>query len=573
MKAAAVAFMAMVVSSGGASAAEMARSTASSGEELEKGEQLYRDGRYADALAALQVARQHQPNDADAALLLGLTHLRLDDPARASIHWTEYVRLAQDRQLAGDVKKYVTILLREANLRAARDAVSAENHLATLGTDPRTVAIGAFGNLGSVDVAPLGKALAAMLIDNLSGIRGLRVLERQQVQALLDEAKLAQSGLVREDAAVRAGKLLRAGRIGAGTYADWVASPPHLKIDAVLVGVDDGKVVGSSSQEGMLEDFSTMVPKISTVFAAVLGRPVSTLSVAESARVTESHTKSVPAVLAFGEALDAVDRGDADRAKRACRRVEQEDPSFRLARRFCALVPAAWMSLDAVAQAVETAALPKIAAGGLSFGQKAAIGVGAAAVVGGGIAAGIIASDGGGGGDGGGARGNEPALQLSPESQTVVAGQTAVISATCSDPDGTPVTITADNPPPGSTFQTSGAGNPAAAEMRVPTRSSDAGRTIAATFRCTDSAEPPSSVTRTAQVNVRSPDQPPPTGTPPPPVATATATRQPTVTPTPSSAPTPTATTPLCLPDGSPCEIGPECCGQTCYFGTCETPL
>src|SRR5207237_5185328 len=114
------------------------------------------------------------------------------------------------------------------------------------------------------EYAPRGKALAAMLIDNLSGLPGLKVLEREQVQALEDEARLSGTGLVTKGTAVRAGKLLRAGRVTAGSHADWTASPTHLRLDSLLVDVDAGSTLTTAESKAQAEEVFRLGPAVAT---------------------------------------------------------------------------------------------------------------------------------------------------------------------------------------------------------------------------------------------------------------------------------------------------------------------
>ena len=180
-------------------------------------------------------------------------------------------------KLAGDVSKFVTILLHEENVRAARTAINDEKRLSGLGTDPKNVAIPAFRSLGSAEYAPLGKAFAAMLIDNLSALPEIRVLERDQVETLAAEANLGATGLVEKDTAVRAGKLLRAGRVVPGSYVDWTASPTHLKAEVAVYDVNNESAVATASAEALIADFHQLIPKIATEIAAAVGRPVTEL--------------------------------------------------------------------------------------------------------------------------------------------------------------------------------------------------------------------------------------------------------------------------------------------------------
>ena len=446
--------------SGRSAEAELAPE-APSARAVERAKDLYGKGEYALAAEQLMVARQENPNDPEAALLLGLAELRRNDPGKAAAAWAEFVEETPDRKLAGDVARYRTILLDEANHRAAKEALANEQQLVRQPTGAKTVAVSAFRNAGSAEYAPLGKAFAAMLIDNLQGVPGITVLEREQVQALAEEAALSKSGLVEERTAVRAGKLLRAGTVAAGSHIDWTKSPTHLRVEAVLVDVDRAAQLAQESEERLVDRFYEIVPGISSRFVPVLtGRSLRELPPPAVARTLEEHTHSLPAVLAFGDVLEARDRKDGESAQKACRRVEQHDPNFRLARRTCAVIPPLWMSQEAVAAAVEAQVLVAPA----SLASQVAPWVIGAAVVGGAVAGGVVAAgggdgdgDGGGGGNGGG-QNNPPGISGVPSNSTVAGGTELSFDVNGNDPDGDSVTLTNQNPPPGSTFnQTSGA--------------------------------------------------------------------------------------------------------------------
>jgi len=426
---------------------------------LKSGEELYKRGEYALAAERLQTAVSNDPNDAEALLFMGLAELRSNDPAKAAQTWGKLQQVAKDPRLAQDVGRMRTILLREASERAARDALEQERRRLGERTDPRTVAVATFRNVGTPAYAPLGKALAAMLIDNLSALPGIKVLEREQVEALEQEAKLSGTGLVEKGTAVRAGKLLRAGRVTAGSHADWTASPTHLKLEAVLVDVDAGTTLTTAQSQAQAEEFFRLVPSVATTFATALNQPVSSMPADVKQKVQEQHTQSLQATLAFGKALDGLDHHDAQAALEACKEVEKADPNFKLAKKKCAFVPLAWLSPEGVAAAMESTAFAM--AGGATTPSYLVPGIIGALVVGG-IAGGTYAAvhnGGGGGGGNGGVNppGNNPPQLNGVSDRTVGGGQTAAIDMTCNDPDGTVTTIANPNPPPGSSFtQTSG---------------------------------------------------------------------------------------------------------------------
>jgi hypothetical protein len=541
---------------------------------LKTGQDLYRNGEYALASDRLGAAVASDPRNAQALLFAGLAEVRLDNPEKAAALWARYQEVAKDEKSSTEIGRMRTILLREAAERAARDAVAREKQLAGQSTDSQTVAVETFRNAGSAEYAPLGKALAAMMIDNLSALPGVKVLEREQVQALEEEAKLAASGLVEKGTAVRAGKLLRAGRVTAGSHVDWTASPTHLKLDGLLVDVDAGTTLAAARSEALASEFYRLIPSVAEKFAAALGRPVDQLPPAAKQKVEQEHTHSLPAALAFGRALDGLDRHDTEAALKACKELEQADPNFELAKKKCAFVPPAWLSMQGVAASVEPTAfaMANIGAAGGSY-WPAVVG----ALVVGGIAGGTAAalSGGGNGGGDGSPPGNNPPQLNGVGDRTVAAGQTASIDMDCRDPDGTVTTIANPNPGPGGSFsQTSG--NPANGRYRQTTNSSQVGQSFAVGFTCIDSGAPPASTRQNATIRVVA-EAPPaqPTPTPVPCLALETSCTQASQCCSAGCGQNPFGEGPICCsPLGGACSIaneGAECCaGNRGDSVTCE---
>ncbi|MDQ8159038.1 MAG: CsgG/HfaB family protein, partial [Gemmatimonadota bacterium] len=67
---------------------------------------------------------------------------------------------------------------------------------------------GAISN--NADYAPLSKGLAEMMITELSANTNIRVVERDRLQALLEEQNLGASGRVEKETAAKLGKTLGA---------------------------------------------------------------------------------------------------------------------------------------------------------------------------------------------------------------------------------------------------------------------------------------------------------------------------------------------------------------------------
>lgn len=102
------------------------------------------------------------------------------------------------------------------------------------------------------ELAPLGAAAADMLVTDLARAEGLVVVERSRLNALLAELALQQSDYVDPASAARLGQGLGAGRVVVGSVNVAAAG---LRLDARVVDVATGAVVGAASATGAQQDF------------------------------------------------------------------------------------------------------------------------------------------------------------------------------------------------------------------------------------------------------------------------------------------------------------------------------
>jgi hypothetical protein len=454
-------------------------------------------------------------------------------------------------------------------------------------TSTRTVAVSPFRHLGSDEYAHLGTALESMLIDTVSLLPGVRVLDREHVNALIEGARRAGSDPVGDDAPIRAGELLTA-----GSLSDWKASPTHLRLEAVLVDTEAATTIIHTSIEALATEFYRLVPGAAEQFANALGKPLDTLAPEVQEKIKQPGTKSLKAALLLGEALDALDRKDMDAAHKACEALDDEDADFPLAKRECGYIELEWLALSSVVSAVEPMPLAMAAAGSAragaaggaastvseelskqgtepgSYKKYARLGLLALLVIGGGAGGGYALSQGGGGSSTAhpipspsGAN-NPPSLQGVGD-RTVRAGDSAAIDMQCLDSDSTATSIQNTSAGPNSSFDQI-SGSPAVGHYRQPTNSGQADQVFNVSFVCTDSGNPPASDTKTAQIRVlaaftqTASPTPTPTAGPTPtgsstaaPAATAAPTARPTAAPTPRPTPAPTPA-PTANPTPSP---------------------
>lgn len=105
---------------------------------------------------------------------------------------------------------------------------------------------------GSERYDGLGKALAGMLITDLSSVDGLVLVERDRVKALLAEVELAESGFLDEETAQDLGHGLGAQFILTGTYS---VVEDTFVLDARIVEVETAAIKKAASADGTIQDF------------------------------------------------------------------------------------------------------------------------------------------------------------------------------------------------------------------------------------------------------------------------------------------------------------------------------
>ena len=108
----------------------------------------------------------------------------------------------------------------------------------------------------NAELAPLSKGLAQMLISDLAAVDTIRVVERERLQAVLDEQKLGEAGKGpgRSTAAPPRASASSSARATWcwGRYFDAMGA---FRADARLVDVETGQIVKSIGANGKAEDF------------------------------------------------------------------------------------------------------------------------------------------------------------------------------------------------------------------------------------------------------------------------------------------------------------------------------
>jgi TolB-like protein len=185
------------------------------------------------------------------------------------------------------------------------------------------------------DYDGLSKGVPDFLITEMSANPAIRVVERDQVQKLIDEQKLVGAGQVDREAAVKVGKLLGAQHmIFGGFMAD---SKGNFRIDARAVNVETGAIEFTDRVQDRSDNVLGLVSQLAGRLNAGLKLPTRIGDASGAAGAQQAGAPSatkLPMRLAvlYGKALDMADKGDKARAVELFSAVLKEFPDYAPAR-------------------------------------------------------------------------------------------------------------------------------------------------------------------------------------------------------------------------------------------------
>jgi TolB-like protein len=170
-----------------------------------------------------------------------------------------------------------------------------------------------------VNSAPLGKAIAAMLVTELSNREGIRVIERYHLQDLLTEQRLSLSGRVEDDTALEVGLIVGAQYT---IYGQVTTLGETTRMDMRVVNVETTEVMEVEKLSDQTSELLSMVVRMADMFSEKLQLepPSAREEVAEI---------PVQATIAFSRGVDFEDRGETERAIEQYRRALEIFPAHR----------------------------------------------------------------------------------------------------------------------------------------------------------------------------------------------------------------------------------------------------
>lgn len=194
----------------------------------------------------------------------------------------------------------------------------------------RTIAVLYFENNSLAkkqEMDPLRKGLADMLITELSKIQQLQVIERSQLQKIMEEMALGQSGMIDQSTAQQVGKLLGAQTLLLGSFMHMLDC--KMRVDVRIVKVETGLTLKAEEVTDKPKKLYEIVKKLAAKVAKDLD--VKILS-ADSKRLSQIENKSFDAALYYAKGLEYEDAGDIVNAKKMYQKALKFNKNFTRAK-------------------------------------------------------------------------------------------------------------------------------------------------------------------------------------------------------------------------------------------------
>ncbi len=253
-------------------------------------------------------------NESGAAFLyLGMVQEELEDWSAAREAYTTYLREGESAEGLAEVRKRLTLIGRNLLRAQARQALAQESEITQAGeVTPRSVAVLPMAfNSDNAELEPLIYALSDMMVTDFKVSNALVVLERAQIQTLLDEMRLSSAGYAEAGTGARAGRLLRAEHVFQGVLT--TLGDNDLQTDADILNVPNASSAGQFTESAVLEELFAMEKQIVIrTIREVLGIE---LTPAEEQAILENRWSNVLAFLAYGRGLRELDQGNYEAAQ------------------------------------------------------------------------------------------------------------------------------------------------------------------------------------------------------------------------------------------------------------------
>lgn len=166
---------------------------------------------------------------------------------------------------------------------------------------------GSYGQ-GKEDFDALERGIAGMMISELAQNPAARVVERQDIQRLLDEQNLGAQGRVDPQTAAKVGKLVGARYVVMGTFIDFYGD---FRVDVRLVNTETSEIVKTESERMQRDHMYDIIRNIAARLMKDANLPALQRQASDQRGARQVPTE---ALTYYSRALLYQDRGQKDKA-------------------------------------------------------------------------------------------------------------------------------------------------------------------------------------------------------------------------------------------------------------------
>jgi TolB-like protein len=178
------------------------------------------------------------------------------------------------------------------------------------------------------ELKPLSKGIADLLIIELAQNPAIRLVERENINQLLQEQDLARDGRVDDATAARIGKLLGAKHMITGSFVTDRSGTMVITIKSI--DSETGRLEYTDMDRGKTDDFLALVSKLGQKTNRGLKLPELTAQARQTSEAKADKQKKVPfqAVMMYSRAISAADAGNKAEALTLFNQVTSRFPDF-----------------------------------------------------------------------------------------------------------------------------------------------------------------------------------------------------------------------------------------------------
>jgi curli biogenesis system outer membrane secretion channel CsgG len=180
---------------------------------------------------------------------------------------------------------------------------------------------GSYGQ-GKEDFDALERGIAGMMISELAQNPAARVVEREEIQRLLDEQNLGAQGRVDAATAAKIGKLVGARYMVMGTFVDFYGD---FRVDVRLINTETSEVVKTESERMQRDHLYDIIRNVAARLMKDANLPALNRQASEQRMSRQVPTE---ALTYYSRALLYQDRGQKDKAAEMFNRALAIFPEF-----------------------------------------------------------------------------------------------------------------------------------------------------------------------------------------------------------------------------------------------------